>query len=213
MSSKHPDCTQCQEWELCPFHPAEPAPRAATAPTQLPEAWQKALDERRANAAILGPEPAPAASVVVPADWRLLGLDDPEVSTDLIYATPGGGVMGVPQALSATASAPPTPAPRKKAIAIGGVPFAREDFASASVLYKDYGGEFCIEVEPHSDREILLRAMYNADKLAFSTAFVAIDAWPQFDFATERAMFLARRVHPCNPTIEYVLRFFSEVPA
>jgi hypothetical protein len=37
------------------------------------------------------------ASFVVPSTWRLLGKDDPEVSTDWIYAVPGGGVVGVPE--------------------------------------------------------------------------------------------------------------------
>jgi hypothetical protein len=34
---------------------------------------------------------------LIPAGWRLLGKDDPEVSNDLIYAVPGGGVVGVPE--------------------------------------------------------------------------------------------------------------------
>jgi hypothetical protein len=52
---------------------------------------------------------APGASTLVararalaapPAGWRLLGPDDPEVSSDLIYATPDGGVVGVPPSTS-----------------------------------------------------------------------------------------------------------------
>jgi hypothetical protein len=40
----------------------------------------------------------PQPSKVAASDLRLLGPDDPEVSSDLIYATPDGGVVGVPQA-------------------------------------------------------------------------------------------------------------------
>lgn len=52
---------------------------------------------------------ARAPAVVAPSDWRLLGADDPEVSDDLIYAVPGGGVMGVPEALTTTTRAPRKP--------------------------------------------------------------------------------------------------------
>lgn len=51
----------------------------------------------------------------LPAGARLLGQDDPEVlgagtPPDMIYAVPGGGVMGVPQAASAaTMTAEPAP--------------------------------------------------------------------------------------------------------
>ena len=61
------DCTQCREWELCPFHPK------ASAPVLLE--WHPPL--------------------VLPDGSRLLGLDDPEVSTDRIYATPTGGFVAV----------------------------------------------------------------------------------------------------------------------
>ena len=114
--TRRDDCTQCQEWELCPFHPAEPVPRAAAAPSAAKEHGQLIHGEWvppvvrvpvSAPTVLRGvaspaPAPAPAPSIVVPADWVFLGLDDPEVlgpdtPPDLIYATPGGGVVGVPQ--------------------------------------------------------------------------------------------------------------------
>lgn len=119
MSSKRPDCTPCQEWELCPFHPDEPAPRAAVAPSAAKEHGQLIHGEWvppvvrvpvSAPTVLRGGAPTPAPSVVVPADWRYLGLDDPEVlgpdtPPDLIYAVPGGGVVGVPQTAKARTAA------------------------------------------------------------------------------------------------------------
>jgi hypothetical protein len=61
---------------VCAFH----GPSAAPPPT---ERGQALVARARALA-------------TSPAGWRLLGPDDPEVSTDLIYATPDGGVVGVP---------------------------------------------------------------------------------------------------------------------
>lgn len=86
------DCTHCQEWEICPFHPAP----VAVAPTPKARAEAKALGLHLGRPGpVAVPSPAPPPII---AGARLLGLDDPEVSTDLIYAVPGGGVMGVPQA-------------------------------------------------------------------------------------------------------------------
>lgn len=42
------------------------------------------------------PERAARPTPKVPSSWRLLGKDDPEVSDDWIYATPGGGLASVP---------------------------------------------------------------------------------------------------------------------
>ena len=217
-ASKHSDCTHCQEWELCPFHPAEPAPRAATAPASAQEqtaaddvqAWKAGLrDAAKIPNFAGGPSRAarlaPAPSVVVPADWRYLGLDDPEVlgpdtPPDLIYAVPGGGVMGVPQALAQSA-------PAATAVTIGGLSLSRDDFESATIHHTR--GEFHVELLANSDHEIKLCAMYMTDKLsspAGLTSYVAIDARPQFNFVTEHAWFQARhRVRP--DTIEYVLRY------
>jgi hypothetical protein len=58
----------------------------------------------------LASAPVRARAAALPAGARLLGPDDPEVlgpntPPDLIYAVPGGGVMGVPQTAPAAAQA------------------------------------------------------------------------------------------------------------
>lgn len=102
-----PDCTHCQEWEICPFHPA---PVAAASAPKAPGAPIKAGHYPASRAYTLPSRPA----APLPVGARLLGLDDPEVlgagtPPDLIYAVPGGGVMGVPQAASASTQTSATP--------------------------------------------------------------------------------------------------------
>lgn len=73
-----PNCTQCQEWEICPFHSraaGESMPETARSPDV---------------------NTSPRRTAAINPTWRLLGPDDPEVSTDLIYVTPAGGLVSVP---------------------------------------------------------------------------------------------------------------------
>lgn len=82
---KDPNCTQCQEWEICPFHPTDEAPVTERLPEPargLGPTTEESMREWLANDPKL----------------RLLGPDDPEVSSDLIYLNEAtGGLVGVPQ--------------------------------------------------------------------------------------------------------------------
>ncbi len=99
------DCTQCQEWEICPFHPVEPA----SAPELLNpiEPVDVAIARLKEIAAEGAAGRRPSSLPVLAGDLtgvRLLGPDDPEVSDDMIYLDPAtGGVVGVPQGAAATA--------------------------------------------------------------------------------------------------------------
>lgn len=83
------DCTQCQEWEICPFHPKEAEPEHDT----WPSGWvpPPGPDPRCRRPECISDHLGPCGDGL-----RLLGKDDPEVSDDLIYATPTGGVVAVP---------------------------------------------------------------------------------------------------------------------
>jgi hypothetical protein len=69
---------------LCPYHGLSAAARRLT-PIELACAEQDFAEEMYRE-----------AYGRIPPDLRLLGPDDPEVSSDLIYATPDGGVVAVP---------------------------------------------------------------------------------------------------------------------
>lgn len=87
----------------CEYHdPALQAASEAPAPTAL---TLGGIPLRITSA----PARVAVAAAALPAGARLLGLDDPEVSTDMIYAVPGGGVIGAPQAAPATLAAEAAP--------------------------------------------------------------------------------------------------------
>jgi hypothetical protein len=75
---------------LCFIHSTEPKSAPVTTPDY--EAFDCAPSASTPVAR------ARALATAVPTGWKLLGPDDPEVSSDLIYATPDGGLAGVPQA-------------------------------------------------------------------------------------------------------------------
>jgi hypothetical protein len=82
-----PNCAQCVEWEICPFHApdAEPDTERAVEAQSTPEPFVITM-------------PGEVREVSCDISLRLIGPDDPEVSSDLIYATPSGGVVAVPRA-------------------------------------------------------------------------------------------------------------------
>lgn len=98
---KDPNCTQCQEWEICPFHPADEAP--VTERLSHSEAYCAGADVGRWIRSGVVKPPAPTTEESM-REWlandpklRLLGPDDPEVSSDLIYLDEAtGGLVGVP---------------------------------------------------------------------------------------------------------------------
>lgn len=86
---------------VCQFHPVLAPPTNAGGPRAIDVARAWVNDHPhfveveyvyRPVAPLTAP-PAPS----VPAGARLLGPDDPEVGSDMIYATPDGGVIGIPQ--------------------------------------------------------------------------------------------------------------------
>lgn len=95
----------------CEYH--DPALQPAAPASALTNAQIKALYNATIGGIPLRPCQALAfaAGRALPAGARLLGPDDPEVlghdtPPDLIYAVPGGGVVGVPQVAAASAAAP-----------------------------------------------------------------------------------------------------------
>lgn len=79
------DCTHCAEWEICPFHPKSDPFNIAPP------------DCETVKVNVTGPTVLEGARKRAPAGLRLLGPDDPEVSSDLIYLNEAtGGVVGVP---------------------------------------------------------------------------------------------------------------------
>lgn len=113
--------------------------------------------------------PAPVQYEVEDAGLRLLGPDDPEVSTDLVYATASGGVVGVPQT---------KPAPSGVAFYVGGLPVQRQDLVKWHVESDPTDatrGHLAFIVSESADVALKLRAMYLADRLCtHRTPFVEL---------------------------------------
>ncbi len=167
--------------------------------------------------------------------WRLLGPDDPDVSTDLIYATPSGGVVARPQTPPRDAHLAQRQADavqldgERVAFVLGGCQIRMRDVGIIHTRFDDSAfeldadgmrradmsrGQLTFELRADAPDGIKVRAMYLADKLATMPACLQLVS--PGAYRTDKAWFVKAsatgRVGAEASTI-YVVRFCAaEVP-